>query len=156
MYTRQESQRLPGALVGLVLGVLLWIASRPMGLNRLGVLAWAGASKVGITIVVLLPLAIWAVHTLIRDREDKLTFSYIGSQATTWGFIGTIIGTLVIYAALEASLRAGDSEAIKQAIGGFRQALISTAVGLVISSFCKHFHYTALKKSQTNTKEILP
>jgi hypothetical protein len=50
-------------------------------------------NKVGITIIALLPLAIWAVYTAVQaEKHNDVTLSYIGTTAQRVGLLGTVIG----------------------------------------------------------------
>lgn len=133
------------AILGISLGLGIWF----FAMEEISFLEIASTcfKSVGITIFALCPLAFWALKTIIFRNEDtfELNLSYIGSQAKEMGFLGTVIGVMIMFSSLSVSLNNGDSNAIKQAIGGFSQAAISTAVGLIISSFCKHFKFLKLR-----------
>lgn len=134
---------------GIVAGLLIGYVLTEYSCNNIGSIIWKVVTSVGITIVVLVPLMVWAIKTMLQHKEDIVTFQYISSQAKEWGFIGTLIGVIIMFAALGVSLESGDNGAIRKAISGFSQAATSTLVGLLISSFCKHCYYKALKQETT-------
>ena len=70
----------------------------------------------------------------------------ITAQAKEVGFIGTLIGVMLMFAALGVSLQQGDSGSIRGAIGGFSQAVISSLIGYIISVTCKWLHFIETRK----------
>jgi multisubunit Na+/H+ antiporter MnhG subunit len=129
-------------IIGIGVGSALGMATIP----EITAVLWKGLSSVGITIIVLIPLLVWAIWAAVQRNNDKYTYLYIASQAQTWGFLGTLIGVAIMMATLSSCVQAGDDGAIRKAIGGFSQAAISSLIGLMIASFCKHFHYLMLNK----------
>ena len=88
-------------LSGLVLGVLVWfIAMEEGALKTILEMAMTCFKNVGVTIIVLIPLMIWAIKTWLVNRDDQLTFLYIGQQAKEFGFLGTLIGAALMMLAL--------------------------------------------------------
>ncbi len=141
------SRGLPIAL-GLVAGVIAWMIA--VEGYRPSLLRWAVFcyKNVGITIVAFIPLTAWAIKTILFDRHDGLTLAYIGNQAKDFGFLGTIIGVMIMFAGLSAGFKSGEAGAVQQAISGFAQAASTTAIGLVIATICKHFQYLSIRKEQ--------
>ena len=133
-------------VASLGVGAFLWfVVQEGYRPNPLGLLAFC-YRQVGITIIVLIPLMLWAAKVIITGPRDELALAYIGEQAKDVGFLGTVLGIMVMFAALSISAQQGDSDAIKMAIGGFSQAAISTAVGLVIASVCKHCRFLIIRR----------
>jgi len=130
-------------LIGIGMGSALGMTT----FSEIVAILWKALSSAGITIIVLIPLLIWAIRAAIQRNNDKYTYLYIASQAQTWGFLGTLIGVAIMMATLSSCVKAGDEGAIRKAIGGFSQAAISSLIGLTIASFCKHFHYMTLKET---------
>lgn len=141
-----------GFIVGVGIGLVLrytQISNLALPLQAILSSIWGVASKVGITIVVLIPLAIWAIRAWRSDMEHKnkaYHLLWIGSQAKEVGFIGTLIGVMLMFAALGVSLQQGDSGSIRGAIGGFSQAVISSLIGYIISVTCKWLHFIETRK----------
>lgn len=105
---------------------------------------------IGITVVSLLPLTVWAVDLVLMKSYDDITLSYISAQAKEQGFIGTLIGIMLMLFALDKSLREGDFEGIRQVMGGFAQAIITTLIGCSIAAFCKHYEYLGASSAKTS------
>lgn len=101
---------------------------------------------VGITLISLAPLMIWAVDLVITGNYDAMTLSYIGAQAKEQGFIGTLIGISIMLYSLGISFQEGDIDGIRHSMAGFAQATNSTLIGCVIAAFCKHFGYRAAEQ----------
>lgn len=105
--------------------------------------------KVGITIIALLPLAVWAVITAMRsERHNDVTLSYIGTTAQRVGLLGTVIGIVAATLAIGAKLDTGAAAAVTGALPAVGQAMISTAAGFVIAITCDFFRYVNLRQSE--------
>lgn len=96
---------------------------------------------VGVAIVGLLPLGIWAVCLGIKHlrnprsatQQEIFDYDYIASAAPTWGLLGTVVALVMAGAAMATRISDGSSaEMIIGIIPMVTQALFSTVVGLVI------------------------
>ncbi|HJO94720.1 MAG TPA: MotA/TolQ/ExbB proton channel family protein [Victivallales bacterium] len=104
--------------------------------------------KVGVTIIALIPLAIWAVYSSVRAKHgDGLTLAYIGATAQRIGLLGTVIGIVAATVTIGDSLSSGAATAVTGALPAVGQALVSTAVGFVIAIVCDFFIYINSKDS---------
>lgn len=98
--------------------------------------------KVGITIIALMPLALWAVYTAFRaGHNSDITLAYIGTTAQRVGLLGTVIGIVTATIAIGDNLNTGAATAVTGALPAVGQALVSTAVGFVIAIVCDFFRY---------------
>ncbi len=121
----------------------------------LGVMSWgpSGAlrllyDKVGITVIALLPLAVWSAWTAVRGgRHRDITLSYIGTTAQRVGLLGTVIGIVAATVRIGDNLNEGAANAVTGALPAVGQALISTAVGFVIALACDFFRYLQERES---------
>ena len=111
-------------------------------------------NKVGITIIALLPLAIWAVYTAVQaEKHNDITLSYIGTTAQRVGLLGTVIGIVAATLAIGSKLNSGAAAAVTGALPAVGQAMISTAVGFVIAITCDFFRYINVRQEkQTQEK----
>ena len=110
--------------------------------------------KVGITIIALIPLAVWAAVTALRaGRSSDVTLSYIATTAQRVGLLGTVIGIVAATIAIGDKLSSGAAEAVTGALPAVGQALVSTAIGFVIAIICDFFRYLDSIKSDENTEE---
>ena len=111
-------------------------------------------NKVGITIIALLPLAIWAVFTAIQaEHHNDLTLSYIGTTAQRVGLLGTVIGIVAATIAIGNQLNTGAAAAVTGALPAVGQAMISTAVGFVIAITCDFFRYLHVRQGKQPREE---
>ncbi len=108
--------------------------------------------NVGITIIALLPLAIWAVYTVVRSGHNgDVTLAYISTTAQRVGLLGTVIGIVAATIAIGDNLRTGAATAVTSALPAVGQALVSTAVGFVIAIVCDFFRYVnAWRSDESN------
>ncbi|RMD77508.1 MAG: hypothetical protein D6820_11455 [Lentisphaerae bacterium] len=145
---KQRTRAAIGAvLVGFMIG-LLWPLEG--GLPALFSLSRELYERVGITIVALLPLALWAFVTAIRaDRHVHLTLSYIGTTAQRIGLLGTVIGIVAATVTIGNNLQTGAVDAVSQALPAVGQALISTAVGFIIAIGCDFLRYLQMRSVET-------
>ncbi len=98
--------------------------------------------KVGITLIALMPLALWAVYTAFRaGKNSDITLAYIGTTAQRVGLLGTVIGIVTATIAIGDNLNTGAATAVTGALPAVGQALVSTAVGFVIAIVCDFFRY---------------
>lgn len=105
--------------------------------------------KVGITIIALLPLAIWAVYTAIQaEKHNDITLSYIGTTAQRVGLLGTVIGIVAATIAIGTKLNSGAAAAVTGALPAVGQAMISTAAGFVIAITCDFFRYINIRQEK--------
>jgi hypothetical protein len=112
--------------------------------------------KVGITIIALIPLAIWSVWTVIRSRgEHDMTLAYIGTTSQRVGLLGTVIGIVAATVKIGDGLSGGAAGAVTSALPAVGQALVSTAVGFVIAIICDFFRYLNANASQNDDVRIL-
>jgi len=110
-------------------------------------------NKVGVTIIALLPLAIWAVYTAVQaEKHNDVTLSYIGTTAQRIGLLGTVIGIVAATLAIGSKLNTGAAAAVTGALPAVGQAMISTAVGFVIAITCDFFRYINVRQA-TQTQE---
>ena len=106
-------------------------------------------NKVGITIIALLPLAIWAVYTAVQaEKHNDITLSYIGTTAQRVGLLGTVIGIVAATLAIGSKLNSGAAAAVTGALPAVGQAMISTAVGFVIAITCDFFRYINVRQAK--------
>lgn len=113
--------------------------SRAGGLAESIYLAYA---KVGITVIALLPLAVWGFWTALCNAGHKdLTLSYIGTTAQRVGLLGTVIGIVAATIRIGDSLNSGAAGAVTGALPAVGQALISTAVGFIVAIGCDFVRY---------------
>ncbi|MFA6717055.1 MAG: MotA/TolQ/ExbB proton channel family protein [Victivallales bacterium] len=111
-------------------------------------------NKVGITIIALLPLAIWAVYAAIQaEKHNDITLSYIGTTAQRVGLLGTVIGIVAATIAIGNKLNTGAAAAVTGALPAVGQALISTAVGFVIAISCDFFRYINIRQEKPAKEE---
>ena len=106
-------------------------------------------NKVGITVIALLPLAIWAVYTAMQaEKHNDITLSYIGTTAQRVGLLGTVIGIVAATLAIGSKLNSGAAAAVTGALPAVGQAMISTAVGFVIAITCDFFRYINVRQEK--------
>lgn len=143
MLIQKWSARLTGLIIGA--GIITIFRS---SMNITGLMAMA-YNKVGITVIALLPLAIWAVYTAVQaEKHNDVTLSYIGTTAQRVGLLGTVIGIVAATIAIGNKLNAGASAAVTGALPAVGQALISTAVGFVIAITCDFFRYINIRQEK--------
>jgi hypothetical protein len=136
---------------GLLIGAGVIMMFRSVNFKELLFMAY---DKVGITVIALLPLAIWAVYAAIRaERHDDITLSYIGTTAQRVGLLGTVIGIVAATVAIGNKLNSGAAAAVTGALPAVGQALISTAVGFVIAISCDFFRYINLRQEKPAQEE---
>ena len=151
-------------MVSAVLGAATAMASWFWGpLVHWPIQAWQLACKVyqtvGIAIVGLLPLGIWACTLFIRqaDRTNsadpvmELDYGFISRTATLLGLLGTIIALAAAGGRLATDVSHGSSSSILKIIPLVGQALISSIVGIVISLFADLALHTIERKRLRNT-----
>lgn len=110
--------------------------------------------KVGITIIALLPLAIWAVYTAVQaEKHNDVTLSYIGTTAQRVGLLGTVIGIVAATLAIGSKLNTGAAAAVTGALPAVGQAMISTAVGFIIAITCDFFRYINVRQEKQTREE---
>lgn len=105
--------------------------------------------NVGITIVALVPLAVWAIDLVMHGSLKERTLAHIGAQAKEVGFIGTLLGMSLMLSSLVLSFQGTDGEGIRQASVGIAQALNSTLVGCVIAAICRESRHRARMKARS-------
>jgi hypothetical protein len=98
--------------------------------------------KIGIASIGLVPMGLWLVHLFYRQlrsggtlsEDQRMTYTYLAHAAPSWGLLGTIVALIAATGVLATEVVNNGPGAAIQAIGPLiGQALISTAVGLVIS-----------------------
>jgi hypothetical protein len=132
---------LPRALA-LTAGAAGWmLAQKIPAVGLTGGISWV-YEKVGITIVALVPLAVWSVYTALRaGKHNDITLAYIGTTAQRIGLLGTVIGIVLATVRIGDSLSSGAASAVTSALPAVGQALVSTAVGFLIAIVCDFFRY---------------
>ena len=111
-------------------------------------------NKVGITIIALLPLAVWAVYTAVQaEKHNDVTLSYIGTTAQRVGLLGTVIGIVAATLAIGSKLNTGAAAAVTGALPAVGQAMISTAVGFVIAITCDFFRYINVRQEKQTQEQ---
>lgn len=120
--------------------VIAWIwFSGGVNLKQMIASAYHG---VGVTVIALLPLAIWALYTVFRaGHHGDLTLAYISTTSQRVGLLGTVIGIVAATIAIGDNLSTGAASAVTSALPAVGQALVSTAVGFVIAIVCDFFRY---------------
>jgi hypothetical protein len=130
---------------GLIIGCLIaWLYHKTdiSIFNIIGIVY----NKVGVTVIALLPLSLWAAYTALRAGNDhEITLAYIGTTAQRIGLLGTVIGIVAATLAIGDNLSTGAASAVTGALPAVGQALVSTAVGFVISIICDFFIYVNSK-----------
>lgn len=97
---------------------------------------------IGVTIIALLPLSLWALYTVLRSgHHGDLTLAYISTTSQRIGLLGTVIGIVAATIAIGDNLSTGAASAVTSALPAVGQALVSTAVGFVIAIVCDFFRY---------------
>lgn len=129
-------------LVGLLAGAALALLNIPFPLASVLLAALLRIyNLVGVAIVGLLPLGIWAVCLGIKHlrdpdsvtEKDLLHYEYISASGPAWGLLGTVIALVMAGATMANRIAEGSSgEMIIGIIPMVTQALLSTVVGLVI------------------------
>ena len=141
-------------LLGTVIGIAIFTALNndvDISINPLRYIGFA-YEKVGITIIALIPLFIWAVYTVAKAKQGtELTLSYIGATAQRVGLLGTVIGIVAATITIGDSLSKGAATAVTGALPAVGEALVSTAVGFVIAIVCDFFIYI---NSNRRTEEV--
>jgi len=147
LWTGAELIRISGSMVkflllGLLAGAVLTLLNIPFPLVTALLAALRRIYElVGVAIVGLLPLSIWAVCLGIKHlrnprsatQQEIFDYDYIASAAPTWGLLGTVVALVMAGAAMATRISEGSSaEMIIGIIPMVAQALISTVVGLVI------------------------
>jgi hypothetical protein len=128
--------RISGLSVGMIIITLL------NGNFHLKNIIWLAYDKIGITVIALLPLAIWGIFTAIKaGQHSDFTLSYIGTTAQRFGLLGTVIGIVAATIAIGDKLNTGAAAAVVGALPAVGQALLSTAVGFIIAITCDFFRY---------------
>jgi hypothetical protein len=115
---------------------------------EIGTFFMAIYTKVGITIIALIPLSLWAVYSAVKSEKCEITLSYIGTTAQRVGLLGTVIGIVAATITIGDKLNAGAATAVTGALPAVGQALVSTAVGFIIAIICDFFIYINLQKCQ--------
>ena len=131
-------------VVGFICGIctICFIRNSTVGLSSL---IMAVYTKVGITIIALIPLSLWAVYAAVKSERSELTLSYIGATAQRVGLLGTVIGIVAATITIGDNLNGGAATAVTSALPAVGQALVSTAVGFVIAIICDFFIYINLQ-----------
>ena len=104
-------------------------------------LARLAFDRVGVTIVGLLPLGVWACVLLGRQIGQggsanslmEMDYGFISRNATLLGLLGTIVALAAAGNQLASDVGQGASGSILKIIPLVGQALISTIVGIVIA-----------------------
>ena len=145
-------QKWGARLTGLIIGVSIILIFRS-NIN-FGQFFFMTYNKVGITVIALLPLAVWAVYTAVQaEKHNDITLSYIGTTAQRVGLLGTVIGIVAATLAIGSKLNSGAAAAVTGALPAVGQAMISTAVGFVIAITCDFFRYiNVCQEKQTQEK----
>lgn len=139
---------------GLIIGAGVTIMFGSINFTELLFMAY---HKVGITIIALFPLAIWAAYAAIQaEKHNDLTLSYIGTTAQRVGLLGTVIGIVAATVAIGNKLNSDAAEAVTGALPAVGQALISTAVGFVIAISCDFFRYMNIRQEKLAPEEEQP
>ncbi|MBI3986807.1 MAG: MotA/TolQ/ExbB proton channel family protein [Lentisphaerae bacterium] len=105
---------------------------------------WRGGAyayqQVGIVVVGLVPLAVWALRLVLAQlrgaragRRVELDYDYIARSSTLLGLLGTVISLSMATVQLAHEVTIGSSAAILKVIPLTGQALVSTMVGLMIA-----------------------
>ena len=138
-------------LLGLLIGcIAAWIYHRTdiSILNIVGIVY----TKVGVTVIALIPLSVWAVYTAVKTGgNSEITLAYIGTTAQRVGLLGTVIGIVAATMAIGDNLSTGAATAVTGALPAVGQALVSTAVGFMISIICDFFIYVNYDDATTET-----
>jgi len=139
-------QKWGARLAGLIIGASIILIFRiNINFKEFFVMTY---NKVGITIIALLPLAIWAVYTAVQaEKHNDVTLSYIGTTAQRVGLLGTVIGIVAATLAIGSKLNSGAAAAVTGALPAVGQAMISTAVGFVIAITCDFFRYVNVRQA---------
>jgi hypothetical protein len=139
---------------GLIIGCLIaWLYHRTniSIFNIIGIIY----NKVGVTVIALIPLSLWAAYTALRAGNDhEITLAYIGTTAQRIGLLGTVIGIVAATITIGDNLSTGAASAVTGALPAVGQALVSTAVGFVISIVCDFFIYVNSKDMVIETVNI--
>jgi hypothetical protein len=135
-------------VVGFLCGVsiIFFLQNSTVGIGSFIMTLYA---KVGITIIALIPLSLWAVYTAVKTERSEFTLSYIGTTAQRVGLLGTVIGIVAATITIGDKINAGAATAVTGALPAVGQALVSTAVGFVIAIICDFFIYINLQHSET-------
>ena len=142
----QRLHRITARLLAFVLGAGLALVLSTWGLRAAAMVY----HKIGITIIALLPLAIWTVWTVLRHGGGQdLTLDYIGTTAQRVGLLGTVVGIVAATLQIGEKLDTGAAGAVSGALPAVGQALISTAVGFVIALVCDLFRYLNQQAGQS-------
>lgn len=124
--------------LGILIGVLIWLF---FSTGHMGHFAWI-YEKVGITVIALIPLAVWSIWVAVRSSEGSdITLAYIGTTAQRVGLLGTVVGIVAATVSIGQNLSDGAAGAVTNALPAVGQALVSTAVGFVIAIICDFFRY---------------
>ena len=130
--------RFAGLLVGAAIAWLVYLGGR---IDMMALLTGI-YHKVGVTLIALMPLALWAVYTAFRaGHNSDITLAYIGTTAQRVGLLGTVIGIVAATITIGDNLNTGAATAVTGALPAVGQALVSTAVGFVIAIVCDFFRY---------------
>ena len=140
-------QKWGARLAGLIIGVSIILIFRSnINFSKFFFMTY---NKVGITVIALLPLAIWAVYTAVQaEKHNDITLSYIGTTAQRVGLLGTVIGIVAATLAIGSKLNSGAAAAVTGALPAVGQAMISTAVGFVIAITCDFFRYINVRQEK--------
>jgi MotA/TolQ/ExbB proton channel family len=130
--------RFAGLLVGACIAWLVYLGGQIDMMSRLS----GVYQRVGVTLIALMPLALWAVYTAFRaGHNSDITLAYIGTTAQRVGLLGTVIGIVAATITIGDNLNTGAATAVTGALPAVGQALVSTAVGFVIAIVCDFFRY---------------
>lgn len=146
--SKQSTHQILLAGLGIFAGGALWL----IGVEgyRPSIFRWAVScyQYVGITIVVFIPLSIWALKQAVSNHDKGLlTLGYIGTTAQRLGLLGTVIGIVAAMLAIGAHMSQGADAAVVRALPAVGQALISTGVGFVIALLCDFFRYIYIRRN---------
>ena len=117
------------ALMGYLLSEVIFFKS--FSLRSLLVQA---QESVGLTIYILLPLALWALLLTISGKATEYTLSYIGVTSQRIGLLGTVAG--IVEATVAINLSGDVAQSVKMALPAVGQALVSTGAGFLVALFC--------------------
>ena len=129
---------------GIALATHVWGGWQTWPVHVWRVASWA-YDQVGVVLIGLTPLCIWLTCLIYKQlgqsREThivtELDYDFIARQATSLGLLGTVISLLSACLKLSGEVAQGSAAAVLQIIPLVGQAVVSTAVGLVIAIFAQ-------------------
>jgi hypothetical protein len=115
----------------------------------------------GIVVVGMVPLAIWAVTLAARqvihrttDRTMELDYGYISRMAPMLGLLGTVISLALATSQLEGVGSKVGTETILRIIPLTGQALVATIAGLLIASLAETALHIIERKQSSHVERV--